>query len=60
MNSEKSYDLYIEQRKLLKKVYNDIINPMTLENKMDAIFIISGNSHNSNTKLQGRDKYVAL
>ena len=60
MNSEKSYDLYIEQRKLLKKVYNDIINPMTLENKMDAIFIISGNSNNSNTKLQGRDKYVAL
>lgn len=60
MNSEKSYDLYIEQRKLLKKVYNDIINPMTLENKMDAIFIISENSNNSNTKLQGRDKYVAL
>ena len=60
MNSEKSYDLYIEQRKLLKKVYNDIINPMTLENKMDATFIISENSNNSNTKLQGRDKYVAL
>ena len=42
-----SYILCIEQNRLLKNVYNNIMNLIKLQNRMDTIFMNSGNSKTS-------------
>ena len=44
MKSDKSYILYNEQKKLLKKVSNNIMNSIKLWNRMDTIFLNSKKS----------------
>ena len=68
----KLYILCVEQKRLLKKVYNNIMNSsIKLSDRMDTIFLNSGNSKKSDlhrlllnlsdkTNLKRSDKYVAL
>ena len=44
MKSDKSYIICIEKKKLLKKVYDNIMNSIKLENRMDTIFMNSEKS----------------
>ena len=71
MTSDKLYVLCIEEKKLLKKVYNKIINSMNLQNSMDPIFMNSKNSLTSyllrllmnfkdKISLKRSDKYLPL
>ena len=46
MQCVKSYIFYIE-KEVTKKVYNNIMNSLKLENRMDTIFMSSGNSKTS-------------
>ena len=58
-------------KEITKNVYNNIMNSMKLQNRMDSIFINSENSKTSDPQrpllnlsdklnLKGSDKYVAL
>ena len=71
MTSDKPYVLCTEEKKLLKKVYNKIINSMHLQNRMDPIFMNSKNNLTSypprllmnlqdKISLKRSDKYLPL
>ena len=50
MKSDKLYILCIKQKKLQKKVYNNIMNSIKLSNRMDTILMNSENSKTSNPR----------
>ena len=71
MKSVKSYSVCIEQKKITKKVYNNIMNSVKVQYKMDTIFLNSKNSKTSKSfklllnladkiDFKRSDTYVAL
>ena len=64
------YSLY-RAKEITRKVYNNLMNSVNLQNRMDTRFMNSGNSETSDPhelllnilnkiNLKGSDKYVAL
>ena len=71
MKSVKSYSVCIKQKKITKKVYNNIMNSVKVQYKMDTIFLNSKNSKTSKSfkillnladkiDFKRSDTYVAL
>ena len=70
MKSDKSYSLY-QEKEVTKKVYNNIMNSIKLENRVDTIFMNSEKSKTSDPhrlllnlsdkiNFKRSDKYVVL